>query len=84
MATQFQPLADRKILRRIQVEAWTGLSRSTIYARIKSGTFPAPIALGGRAVGWDSRAIEQWIDERVAAGEAEWRARRSDASQRQG
>lgn len=81
MATQFQPLADRKILRRIQVEAWTGLSRSTIYARIKSGTFPAPIALGGRAVGWDSRAIEQWIDERVAAGEAEWRARRADSQE---
>jgi prophage regulatory protein len=41
------------ILRRKQVEARTGLSRSTIYARISEGTFPKPIDLGGgRAVGW--------------------------------
>jgi prophage regulatory protein len=31
------------ILRRKQVQARTGLSRSTIYARIAAGTFPRPI-----------------------------------------
>jgi len=34
------------ILRRKQVEARTGLSRSTIYARIKAGTFPGASVAG--------------------------------------
>jgi len=54
------------ILRRRQVEARTGLSRSTIYARISDGTFPTQIRLGGaRAVGWLSTEIDSWIRERI-------------------
>ena len=33
------------ILRRKQVQARIGLSRSTMYDRIKTGTFPKPVAL---------------------------------------
>jgi prophage regulatory protein len=51
------------ILRLPAVKARTGLSRSTIYARVKDGTFPAPVSLGARAVGW----VEQEIDEHLAA-----------------
>ena len=40
------------ILRCKQVQARTGLARSTIYLNIKSGTFPRPVPLGVRAVGW--------------------------------
>ena len=40
------------ILRRKQVEAETGYSRSTIYLRIAQGLWPKPVALGARAVGW--------------------------------
>ena len=54
------------ILRRKQVEARTGLSRSTIYLRIARGEFPAPISLGVRAVGWPSDAIDKWIADRIA------------------
>lgn len=54
------------ILRRKQVETRTGLSRSTIYARIAAGTFPAPIDLGGgRAVGWIAAEIDDWIQMRI-------------------
>lgn len=49
------------ILRRKQVEQETGLSRSTIYARIKLGTFPAPIQLGPRCVGWRRGAIDAFL-----------------------
>ncbi|MBB0023273.1 MULTISPECIES: AlpA family transcriptional regulator [Ralstonia] len=49
------------ILRRKQVEAATGLSRSTIYQRIKEKTFPAPVALGPRAVGWRAGDIDAWL-----------------------
>lgn len=56
MAQQIQTAL--KILRRKQVESRIGLSRSTIYERIKTGTFPPPISLGSRSVGW----IESEID----------------------
>lgn len=49
------------ILRRKQVEGRTGLSRSTIYLRIQQGTFPRPINLGARAVGWLENEIEAWL-----------------------
>ena len=49
------------ILRRKQVEDRTGLSRSTIYLRIQEGTFPKPINLGARAVGWLENEIDGWL-----------------------
>lgn len=55
------------ILRRKQVEARTGLSRSTIYDRIKAGTFPAPISLGAKAVGWIESEIDAWLNARIQA-----------------
>jgi prophage regulatory protein len=54
------------ILRRKQVEARTGLSRSTLYSMIQCGQFPRPIPLTARAVGWLQSDIEQWIAERAA------------------
>lgn len=51
----------RWILRRRQVEARTGLSRSTIYRRMRAGTFPLAIPLGGRLVGWRAADIEQFL-----------------------
>jgi prophage regulatory protein len=54
------------ILRRKQVESRTGLSRSTIYARIAEGQFPSPIDLGGgRAVGWLEAEIDAWVQSRI-------------------
>ena len=55
------------ILRRKQVEVRTGLSRSTIYARIAEGSFPSPIDLGGRAVGWIESEINNWLQSRINA-----------------
>lgn len=53
------------ILRRKQVEKRTGLSRSTIYLRIQEGSFPKPISLGARAVGWLENEIQEWLTERI-------------------
>jgi prophage regulatory protein len=60
------------ILRCKQVQARTGLARSTIYLNIKSGTFPRPVPLGVRAVGWIESEVNAWIAERVriARGDA--------------
>lgn len=59
MAIQTQSAPS--ILRRKQVEARTGLSRSTIYNRIQTGTFPAPVSIGPRAVGWIESEINSWL-----------------------
>lgn len=55
------------ILRLAAVVVRTGLSRSTIYNRIGKTTFPAPINLGERAVGWLESDIEKWIQGRIEA-----------------
>lgn len=53
------------ILRLPEVKSRTGLSRSTIYLRVNDGTFPAPVSLGERAVGWIESEVQQWIDEKI-------------------
>lgn len=55
------------ILRLPAVKARTGLSRSTIYLRVAEGTFPKPVSLGGRAVGWIEAEIQQWLEQRIEA-----------------
>ncbi len=55
-----------RILRRKQLEARLGLSRSTIYAKVAAGELPPPIRLGtGRAVGWVEGEIDQWLATQV-------------------
>jgi|TARA_R110002126_G_scaffold204488_1_gene351881 prophage regulatory protein len=54
-------MVDR-ILRRPEVEARTGISRSTIYAWMKEGTFPLPVKMGTRLVGWMEADIQAWVD----------------------
>ena len=63
-------MRSSSILRRKQVESRTGLSRSTIYLRIKKGTFPKPIKLGERAVGWLESEIYDWLDEKIQIRDA--------------
>src|SRR5436190_559659 len=58
------------ILRLPAVKARTGLSRSTIYLRVSQGSFPAPVNLGDRAVGWLDSEIQAWLQGRIAARSA--------------
>lgn len=53
-----------RIYRLPQVREATGLSRSTIYDALLKGTFPAPICLGARSVGWLADDVESWISSR--------------------
>jgi prophage regulatory protein len=53
------------ILRRKQVEARTGLSRSSIYNYIRTGNFPEPVSIGARAVGWLESEVDSWLSVRV-------------------
>lgn len=70
-----QEKAEIRILRRKQVEARTGLSRSTIYAKMRRNpkrpadydpSFPTPISLGGgKAVGWIEGEIHAWLTAQI-------------------
>lgn len=59
------------ILRRPEVEARTGLSRSTLYAKMNpnsayyDASFPQPVRLGKRAVGWREADIAAWLESRT-------------------
>lgn len=55
------------ILRLPAVKARTGLSRSSIYLRITEGTFPRPVNLSARAVGWVEDEIQEWLEQRIKA-----------------
>ena len=59
--------APLRVLRLPQVQARTGLSRSTIHVRVANGSFPQPIRLGARAVGWLESEVDAWIREQIAA-----------------
>lgn len=62
--------AEPTIMRLPAVLSATGLSRTTLWRRVRSGDFPAAVRLGGaqsRAVGWRRGDVEKWLLERPAA-----------------
>lgn len=44
----------------------TGLSRSTIYAYVASGSFPTQRQLGRRRIAWLASEVQKWIASRPA------------------
>ena len=61
----------QKLLRRIEVEARTGLSRSTIYAWMDKGLFPKPVKLGTRLVAWRETDVDAWVSDQNEEGEVQ-------------
>jgi prophage regulatory protein len=55
-----------RIIRLPAVELKTGLKHSAIYQKMAEGTFPRPVPLGPKAVGWVEAEIDQWIDRAIA------------------
>lgn len=53
---------NREIWRIRKVCDATGLPRSTVYYLAARGEFPNPVKLSSRASGWDSWAVQAWID----------------------
>ncbi len=53
-----------RMLRFVDVIECTGLSRTTIWRRVKAGTFPAPRSLGENSVGWPEHLITDWVESR--------------------
>ena len=58
---------SERLLRRAEVEAQLGLSRSRIYVLMRAGELPEPIRVGQRAVRWRASEIDAWIADRPRA-----------------
>jgi prophage regulatory protein len=54
------------VLKRLAVQDKAGLSKTALYQKISEGTFPKPVRLGRKAVGWIESELDQWIAARVS------------------
>ena len=62
-----QPMGTESIQRILRLPAVlqaTGLARSTVYRMMAEHTFPAPVKLAKRAVGWRHDDVRQWTNGR--------------------
>lgn len=57
-----------RMIRRKEVEAITGRSRSAIYEGMAAGTFPKPVKIGARAVAWPESVIRKWVEDKINGG----------------
>lgn len=59
---QATPAPQGDALLKIQVVLQrTSLSKSTLYAKIKEGSFPQPVRLGARCSRWKASELDQWL-----------------------
>ena len=66
---------QKRFIRLPEVKRRTGYGRTSIYRKMKDGSFPKSIKLGGppiapsefdcRAVAWIEDEVDQWIESRI-------------------
>ena len=67
----------KTLLRRVEVEARTKLSRAALYAKLCpkdacfDPSFPVPIRIGACSVRWIEEEIDSWIESRPRARQHE-------------
>lgn len=54
-----------RLLRIREVLQLCGLSRATLYREIKLHSFPAPVKLSARSVGWLQDDVMHWMETRI-------------------
>ena len=52
-----------KYIRLNDLKEYLPFSKSTIYAMIREGRFPAPYKLGVRVSAWSLQEVNEWLDE---------------------
>ena len=55
------------IYRAAQLTEMLGFSRMTLWRRVRDGSFPSPVKIGPRTIGWKAGDVERWIESRPAA-----------------
>ena len=61
-------MTEDRFIRRPELEAMTGLSRSTIYRLMSEGEFVPRYLIGKQAVGWKLSEVQAWLLSRSDAG----------------
>lgn len=78
-------MSSKTILRAAQAGAKTGIARSGLYARTNPDsqqydpTFPLPIKIGPRSVGWIGEELDAWIERRAQTARVKPGASRKQA-----
>ena len=60
----FQSLPDEAFIRQPQVLDVGGFGASTLWRQVSAGTFPKPVRLTQRAVGWRVGDVRAWLESR--------------------
>ncbi len=47
------------------VKQFSGLGKTSIYDGVAAGTFPAPLKIGPRAIGWRTSDLMEWLNSRT-------------------
>lgn len=55
---------DLAVIRPAELCTMLGISRATLYSKIRSDSFPLPIQLGPNSIGFSRSEIEEWIKSR--------------------
>ena len=63
----------RRLMRRDEVLHVCGISRSTLHEMVADGTFPRPVRINARAVGWRVADVIAWLESRPVATGTNWR-----------
>jgi prophage regulatory protein len=58
------PDTSPEMLRVSDVLKRTGMSRTSLYRKLREGAFPAPLELGCNAIGWPDFLVAEWIASR--------------------
>ena len=54
----------KRLIRLKEVQHRVGVGRSTVYRWMADGSFPKPVQLGKRSVGWIEHEIDNWMRSR--------------------
>ena len=68
--TENQKIKQRLINRK-EVEDRTSLKASSIYGKMRDGTFPKCIKLSDRRVAWIESEVQAWIDQCISSNEVQ-------------
>ena len=47
------------------VEDKSGYKRTSIYNKVKEGTFPAPVKLGPRRIAWAQHVLDEFLSKKI-------------------
>lgn len=70
LPAQAQLPPNDRFIRLKEVLTLVGLSRTSLYTRIKQGQFPAQIKLSRRCSVWSEHAVIEWMEQQKTGGDA--------------